>query len=200
MKKYLRVIKKRLFKPKNPVLLITSGRLSVGKMSFHNGNFIVKGSQCVSIGNYCAIGVNVKIITSNHDYNCPCIQGTFYRHYFNSQHPGEILDPPNFERTRGGVKIGSDVWIADDATILSGVSIGDGVCIAGSAVVTKDVPDYAIVGGVPAKVIKYRYSEETVAFLQKQKWWDWTEKKIINNKDFFETNINECNIDMIVIK
>jgi acetyltransferase-like isoleucine patch superfamily enzyme len=75
------------------------------------------------------------------------------------------------------VKIGNDVWIGTRAVILDGVTIGDGAIVAAGAVVTKDVPAYAIVGGVPAKVIRYRFEPEDIEFLQQYRWWskdvDW---------------------------
>ena len=69
-------------------------------------------------------------------------------------------------------KIGNDVWIGEDVKIIGGVTIGDGAIVATGATVTKDVPPYAIVGGVPAKVIRYRFDMPTIDFLLKDKWWD----------------------------
>ncbi len=83
------------------------------------------------------------------------------------------------------VKIGNDVWIGANVSILSGVSIGDGAVIATGAVVVSDVEPYAIVGGVPAKLIKYRFEEEMREKLLKIKWWDWTLEKIENNIELF---------------
>lgn len=79
---------------------------------------------------------------------------------------------------KGDIVIGNDVWIGYEAVILAGVTIGDGAIIGTSAVVTKDVPPYTIVGGVPAKPIRKRFSEETIAVLQDLRWWDWEEEKI----------------------
>ena len=74
--------------------------------------------------------------------------------------------------------IGNDVWIGYEAVILSGVTIGDGAIIGTRAVVTEDVPPYTIVGGIPAKPIRRRFSEEMIARLMDLRWWDWPEEKI----------------------
>ena len=82
---------------------------------------------------------------------------------------------------KGDIVIGNDVWIGYDAIIMAGVHIGDGAVIGTRAVVTKDVPPYTIVGGIPARKIKMRFDSETVDDLLKLKWWDWTSEKIKNN-------------------
>ena len=91
------------------------------------------------------------------------------------------------------VEIGHDVWIGTNVTILPSVKIGNGAIIAAGAVVTKDIPDYAIVGGVPAKVLKYRFSDDEIKRLNQSKWWEWPDEKIkrhINKfsapEDFFD--------------
>ena len=82
---------------------------------------------------------------------------------------------------KGDIVVGNDVWIGYEAVILSGVTIGDGAVIGARAVVTKDVPPYTIVGGVPAKPIKKRFSEESIKKLQSIRWWDWPKEKIAEN-------------------
>ncbi len=82
---------------------------------------------------------------------------------------------------KGDIIIGNDVWIGYEAVIMSGVTIGDGAIIAARAVVTKDVPPYTIVGGVPAKLIRKRFSDETIARLSEIKWWDWSYDRIKKN-------------------
>lgn len=88
-------------------------------------------------------------------------------------------------RNNPPVYIGNDVWIGTNVIVLPGVNIEDGAIIAAGAVVNKDVPAYAIAGGVPAKVLKYRFSENKISALEKIKWWDWENDKIINNIEFF---------------
>ena len=79
---------------------------------------------------------------------------------------------------KGDIVVGNDVWIGYEAVILSGVTIGDGAIVAARAVVTKDVPPYAIVGGVPAKIIRPRFPEDVIKRLQSLRWWDWPEEKL----------------------
>ena len=171
-------------------LIESSPKSSVGIFSYHNGNFAHRGDEYLEIGNYCSFGKNISVITSNHDYNFPTTQGFFYKRYFNAKHPGELQTPPNRARSKGPVIIGNDVWIGDNATVLSGVRIGDGACIANGAVVTKDVAPYSIYGGVPAKLIKSRFQPYVIDALLEIKWWNWNEKRIKSNRKFFETNLN----------
>ena len=79
------------------------------------------------------------------------------------------------------IVIGNDVWIGFEAVILSGVTIGDGAVIGTRAVVTKDVSPYTIVGGVPAKPIRKRFSDDVISELLKLRWWDWSENRIKKN-------------------
>ena len=83
--------------------------------------------------------------------------------------------------SKGDVDIGNDVWIGNGVTILSGVRVGDGAVLAARAVVTKDIPPYAIAAGCPAKVIKYRFTKKTRKKLLELRWWDWPEEKIQRN-------------------
>ncbi|MCL5282508.1 MAG: CatB-related O-acetyltransferase [Planctomycetes bacterium] len=85
---------------------------------------------------------------------------------------------PGHPASKGDVVIGNDVWIGAEAMILSGVTIGDGAVIGARSVVTKDVPPYAIVGGNPARLIRMRFDEPTMARLQSLKWWTWDDARI----------------------
>lgn len=82
---------------------------------------------------------------------------------------------------KGDTRIGNDVWIGYEATIMPGVNVGDGAIIASKAVVTSDVPAYSVVGGNPAKIIKYRFDESTVSTLLEIAWWNWSAKDITEN-------------------
>ena len=86
--------------------------------------------------------------------------------------------------------IGSDVTIGVNAIILPGVKIGDGVIIGAGAVVTCDIPPFAVVAGVPARVLRYRYSPEQIKKLLRIAWWNWDDKKIFDNMDYFYGNVD----------
>lgn len=85
--------------------------------------------------------------------------------------------------SRGPIVVGNDVWIGHEALIMSGVTIGDGAVIAARAVVTHDVNPYAVVGGVPARFLKWRFPDMVIALLHKIRWWDWPEDKIREHAD-----------------
>ena len=112
----------------------------------------------------------------------------------------ELLEiAPNYRPlcSKGPVVIDDNVWIGEKVSIMPDVHIGKGVIVAANSVVTKDVPPYSIVGGVPAKVVKYRYEEETIDFLLKSEWWnkpiEWLEAnyELFSNIDEFKRVINE---------
>lgn len=87
------------------------------------------------------------------------------------------------------INIGNDVWIGTRALIMGGVTIGDGAVVGAGAIVTKDVPPYAIVGGVPAKIIRYRFSHEVIMKLLKLKWWDMPDDVLKENISLFQKNV-----------
>lgn len=94
---------------------------------------------------------------------------------------------------KGDIVIGNDVWIGYEASILAGVTIGDGAIIGARAVVTKNVPHYTIVGGVPARQIRKRFPDEVISTLLTLKWWDWPEDRIAINLNAIQSR----NIDLI---
>lgn len=127
----------------------------------------------ITIGNFCGIAENV-IFDSGYNHE-PTYISTFPFNKIWSEVKSNI-------RIEGrNIVIGNDVWICEDVSIQSGVTVGHGAIIGTKAVVTKDVPPYAVVGGVPAKIIRYRYDEETINKLLLIRWWDWSDDKIKEN-------------------
>tara|TARA_Y100000588_G_C14249660_1_gene922947 strand:+ start:798 stop:1418 length:621 start_codon:yes stop_codon:yes gene_type:complete len=125
------------------------------------------------IGRFCQIATGVKFVMNggNHDLNG---FSSFPFIIFQSYWP----EVPVISYRKKDTIIGNDVWFGYEATIMPGVTIGDGAIIGTKAVVTKDVAPYEIVGGNPAKVIRKRFDDETIDFLLKLKWWDWPIEKI----------------------
>ena len=153
-------------------------------MTFGSGSYMVNGRfECgvweghVLVGRYCALGHRLTFeLGLNHDYR----QVTTYP--FEDLADGKEPQINHYNHVnRKQIIIGNDVWIGCDVTILGGVRIGNGAVIGAGALVAKDVPPYAVVVGNPARVIKYRFDEETIRALQEIKWWNWPEEKIKAN-------------------
>jgi acetyltransferase-like isoleucine patch superfamily enzyme len=153
--------------------------MSVGKYSYsqydspiiHWENDDVK----LVVGKFCSIAGNVNIyLGGNHriDWVTTYPFGHIHRDTFNN------FDGQGHPSTKGDVIIGNDVWIGDNVTIMSGVRIGDGVVIANNSHVVKNVEPYSLVGGNPAKLIKYRFTQEQITQLLQIRWWDWDDEKI----------------------
>lgn len=129
-----------------------------------------EGAQ-YSVGKFCSLADNITIFLGGNHHVDFLTTYPFQRIF------KEVADIA-YSVSKGDVTIGNDVWIGSHATIMSGVIIGDGAVIGAYSVVTKDVPPYAIVGGNPAKLIRYRFDTETVVLLLKLQWWNWPIEKI----------------------
>lgn len=149
--------------------------------------------RLLKIGNYTSIAFDVVIFVGRQGIHPTTSLSTYplgmlFREFKNRSHlPGvNLLEPlltnPLTEIFNESldVVIGNDVWIGCRAVIMAGIKIGDGAVIASGAVVTKDVPPYAVVGGVPAKVLKYRFDEKTINRLLNVKWWDFEPEQLWN--------------------
>ena len=160
---------------------------SLGYGSYVGGGSLVSAE----IGRFTSIGPRCKYINATHAYKSPF--ATTCPLFFSQNGNGNVQgvtfakkqmieEFKYYDKDRELVnKIGNDCWLGSDVTLIGGVEIHDGAVVLAHAVVTKDVPAYAIVGGVPAKVIGYRYDDDTIQFLQKIQWWN-------NSPEWFDEN------------
>ena len=146
----------------------------IGLASYTNQNTVLKN---VIIGKFCCISWNVTLYGgSSHNYSAPSMYSSYHWKYIF----GKSISL-NSEKSK--TIIGNDVWIGNGAIVINGVKIGNGAVIGAGAVVTKDIPPYSIVAGVPAKIIKMRFDDRTIQRLQKIKWWDWPLETISSNEE-----------------
>ena len=132
------------------------------------------------IGKFCSIACGDKFIFNSANHKMKSLS-TYPFPLFFEEWDLDKKDVADSWDNKGDIVIGNDVWIGYEAVIMSGVTIGDGAIIGTRAVVTKDVPPYTIVGGIPAKQIRKRYSDETIDTLLKIQWWNWSKEKIREN-------------------
>ena len=136
----------------------------------------------VEIGSFCSIAKNVLILLGG-NHRLDWISTYPFTPMFHTKNPSM----KDYNTTKGNVIIKNDVWIGMNSIILSGVTIGNGAVIAAGSVVTKDIPDYAVAAGNPARVIKYRFTQETIDLLLNTKRWEQNPSWIINNIDILES-------------
>lgn len=156
--------------------LLTQSYVSVGRYTYGEPHIppYERHDNVIRIGSFCSIAQEVLILLGgSHPYS------------WVAQFPFE-KEPTSFPNhsgntychSKGNVIIGNDVWIGRQTIIMSGINIGDGAIIAAGSVVTKDVPSYSIVGGNPAKILRYRFDDEIINALIKISWWNWSDEKI----------------------
>jgi virginiamycin A acetyltransferase len=146
------------------------------------------------IGNFCAIASGVKFIMNGGSHEvAPLSTYPFGIFGHGWEQIMEGVDVKEKFPSKGDTVVGHDVWIGLEATIMPGVRIGNGAIIATKAVVTKDVPDYAIVGGNPAQVIRRRFDDATIERLNRVAWWNWNAEKISRHVRV----INSADIDAL---
>ena len=132
------------------------------------------------IGKFCSIACGAKFLFNSANHTLSSLS-TYPFPLFFEEWGLEKRNVAASWDNKGDIVIGNDVWIGYEAVLMAGVTIGDGAIIGARAVVTKDVPPYMVAGGIPAKPIKKRYPEETIAALSELKWWDWPEERIAQN-------------------
>ena len=129
------------------------------------------------IGKFCSIACGAKFLFTSANHTMKSLS-TYPFPLFFEEWGLDKKDVTKSWDNKGDIIIGNDVWIGYEAVILSGVTIGDGAIIGTRALVTKDVPPYTIVGGMPAKIIRKRFEEETINLLLEKKWWNWSREKM----------------------
>ena len=131
----------------------------------------------LKIGKFCSIACGAKFLFTSGNHSLQSLS-TYTFPIFYEEWGLDAKDIRSAWDNKGDIVIGNDVWIGYEAVILSGVTIGDGAIVGARAVVTKDVPPYTIVGGVPARSIRRRFDEETIKKLEALRWWAWDEERI----------------------
>ena len=139
-------------------------------------HYPVNGDK-LKIGKFCSIACGAKFLFTSGNHSMQSLS-TYTFPIFYEEWGLDAKDIRSAWDNKGDIVIGNDVWIGYEAVILSGVTVGDGAIVGARAVVTKDVPPYTIVAGVPAHPIRKRFDEEVIAKLQALRWWDWDEEKI----------------------
>jgi acetyltransferase-like isoleucine patch superfamily enzyme len=157
---------------------VSIGPDTVVKHSFI-GDYTYTGRRCrienARVGKFCSLANNISINVPNHNYRLvsthPFHYHSYYGHFIEEYETKDLL-------VYSDCVVGNDVWLSENCHVLGDVVVGDGAVVGSGAVVTKDVPPYAIVAGVPAKVIKYRFDKKTIAKLLEIKWWNLPKDEI----------------------
>lgn len=172
------------------------GRVQVSNSTMGDYSYVGRDSRIIyaNIGKFCSIAGGVRIGMGTHTLDKLSTSPIFTEAHNATKYQwtdSSIVEP--FKR----VKIGNDVWIGTAALIMGGVTIGDGAVVGAGAIVTKDVPPFAVVAGVPARVIRYRFPEDIVEEIVNIKWWNSPEKKLQNIISFFQQPVNTETIKML---
>jgi acetyltransferase-like isoleucine patch superfamily enzyme len=149
--------------------------------------YIQKNSKVYNsnIGKFCSIASNVTIGPGLHNIESVSTHPSFY--LFNTPLAIKFAKQDLFDIKKKITVIENDVWIGENVIIMDGVRVGTGSIIAAGAIVTKDMPPYSICGGIPARIIRYRFSKEDIAYLLESKWWNWPIEKIKTNYLAFQS-------------
>jgi acetyltransferase-like isoleucine patch superfamily enzyme len=175
-------------------------RANIGNYTYFSGPGIVRGDGLLQIGSYCCIaeGCYISVASDHHPIDYASLYGLFNKNNFRMRHLK--LDTPknytNYDKGRSCVTIGNDVWIGRNVRIFNDVSIADGCVIAERSLVKKNCEPYGVYGGIPAKLIRYRFSKGIIEQLLKIRWWNWSINKIKRNVSFFDTDLTTFKGDL----
>ncbi|GAB6122615.1 CatB-related O-acetyltransferase [Dysgonomonas termitidis] len=192
--KILGVDYQTLLKKTDYTLLEDDKYTTIGHRTINNSAKIWRWTTAgVWVGKYSSLANDVKLIVDEGYHTIMQVTSfplipSLYRHgLITEQERGRLLEN---RKQRTGIKIGNDVWIGMGVYILPGVTIGNGVTIAANAVVTRNIPDYAVAGGVPARVISMKHNKAMIDRLNQIKWWDWEDTTIKERvEDFFDIEL-----------
>lgn len=172
--------------------VVTNPNIEVGEWTIYNDfvtdpvdfernnvlyHYPVNGDRLV-IGKFCSLACGARFLFNSANHTLSSLSTYPFPIFWGGEWGIDKSEVATAWDNRGDIVVGSDVWIGYEAVVMAGVRIGDGAIVASRAVVTRDVPPYAIVGGVPAKVIKYRFAPATVESLLRIKWWEWPAERI----------------------
>ncbi len=209
MLKYFLGLLKNLFNPSVPLFCkiddvsVVSRKAKINvftkifRSTLDDYSYVGKNSSLVyaKVGKFCSIAGNVKIGMGTHRIDFLSTSPIFTEaknglgHSWTSH---SIVEPYK------EVRIGNDVWIGEGALILGGINVGDGAVIGAGAIVTKDVPSYTIVAGVPAHIIRSRFSKEMISVLMDYCWWNKPDSFLKNHIDLFQSTVNDLTPDIII--
>lgn len=153
-------------------------------------SYVGRNSRVVhaDVGKFCSISGAVRLGMGTHTLDKLSTSPIFTERHNSTKHQWTDVQTDNpFKR----VTVGNDVWIGTGVMVMGGVTIGDGAVIGAGAIVTKDVPPYAVVAGVPAKVIRYRFTDEEIQTLEEVKWWNQTDEELRNNISLFQESVDK---------
>lgn len=163
------------------------GTGKVGRYSYFKPSTKIYSSD---IGAFCHIGDNCIIGQSGHDVNRVTTYPLGY-HYYDTTNDPSLDESASQEQMETRTTIKNDVYIGEGVVIFAGVTIGNGAVIGTKSIVTRDVPDYSIVAGIPAKVIRYRFAPDIIEDLLRIQWWNWNEKEFLIAKELFDVDASE---------
>lgn len=165
-------------------------RVQIGNNTIIERNAVLHD---VTVGSFCELSWYVGMGGDNHNYKLPSIHHWYWQTFFGYERDENSIGKKNFfdKLNSEECTIGNDVWVGSGVTVNRKVHVGNGAVLASGCVVTKDVPDYAIVGGVPARIIKFRFDENTIMRLQRIAWWNWPDDVLRDSRHIFEVEVCE---------